>query len=114
MDSSTHQHLILSLLQANLTNEKLLLGLSDLHLSDQGTFSVDMAEAVLSLIGFEDPRQEFVNEYYALQMARVREVSVESGVRGIRILAETVYNDLVKFKAHHSGMSTNTALSPTG
>ncbi len=99
--------LILSIIRANLTNERLVLGLIDLRIADQANYSIDLAESVLTLMGFDDPKHEFVNEYYALQISRVREVNLETGVHGMRIMAQSVYDDLLRFKAFKDGLSAN-------
>lgn len=107
MNAVNHEKLILKLIQANLTNEKLVLGLIDLHINDPAIYCVDLADSVLSLIGFTDLQAAFIHEYYELQMSRSRLVSLENGILGMKSLTEKVYEELLRFKAFHDKLYAN-------
>ncbi len=104
MNTPNQENLILAMLQANLTNEKLILGLTDLRI-DPSLYSVDLAYSVLSLIGFDDPKQEFVFEYYQNLMARSRNVTLAGNINELKIMSQEVYEELLRFKAYHDQLS---------
>jgi len=91
------KHLILSLLLDDLIHAKLLAGLAALNFKPDDYY-IDLADKIITLLGFRGKRNELAYEYYMERRKQSQGVNLSDGNKEMQKLAELIYKELRELK----------------